>query len=654
MTAELDERELYIRDLVRIKFDEANGDKMKMEKNVVDRKIWNTEKNQSTKFNQLNSKGFTVKNVPVRESRLIDKCKNCKSIKLQNKYDKTLNTRTNFAVNTKSQLSLKNLERIDLYPELSEKSSEKKLRKVCKRADIDRSLIDAAVQTTSLCEIPKTSGVLSEEAKIPVQTNMTITDSQSDKNIGQKPKESFIDFLYHIEELDKNNKINENNAEKLENNSYVNDDSSEFEEVVGVDIEEIILDPPNIETLDKTLMNFDNKMEIIFRSTSELNSLLSIHTNKKIFENKSNKSRNIVNKVKFILKPRKRISSCESSESSETFYPPAKFSTPLIKSKNTDTSVQAELKIKSSSDNEIEGLFIPVTDSIIKNNPSKVLTMKNTMNSIEKNIEIIEKEINLCNINENLITIDNEDNKDENVDTNGTSLPSYSNDSIHESLNSDNSQKQLNSKIDCVNGQNKINIVVDNTSAIENKNEEMCKVVSLQVNAQNSQAENDNKRDLTNLEKINPTPGSSLNDRTSFDVSGIYSESFEDSVTELKSASCEVNKHDNKSKNFDENIIPNVQIIDNEKYEKSTETLTNNLNENKINPSISNDTEKSENNIVSNVTKKSHSTDKQVSEIFLINQQTVVTSASSSLSTKLSTKSKSNEAKVNLLNFNKL
>ncbi|KAK0093128.1 hypothetical protein PV326_014236 [Microctonus aethiopoides] len=670
--ADLDEDELYIRDIVTAQFQKANRQIFSNTISLAD-KTPNFVITSPPRMERIISKE-AIERGGIRYHGMNKKMETCKEC-LMSKDKQELREKISLEkfhsqkaarVDIKPQLTLKNVERLDLLP--TEINSETTMKNVktyefkgesTKPTTISESLIDVAIQT-SLCELSREDNVPSNkltelsvdflqsssskcvnQQEITKNSGMHLDESNrinhgkktSKEKNGEESKISFLDFLCHIADL---GKIEPSASERIaidRNNSDEYTQYSEDDKDIYYDFnpKKISLDPPNVKKLDDIMDDMDRKIEniskgietfendffplkihkqmindvsvatqFIDKNTSSLVAEKIIESPKRKFNGKKLNSRNKFHDaqatVKFLLRPRTRISSSESTESSEAILPPARFSTPLSNYRHVDVPA-INIEDKNSRDT-IEEFFIPITEPDLMNDTSNVPITRNKcspISSIDVNSSEIQNKINAVNPEMDSKSIV------ENIQSNAIepSLSPNLNQQSHENLESeiDNTQKNLDIKssdnkkdVDSeINmGHHLLKVAISSdikpVTVAENFQETLGNQfeennpnnlylhdsmqdkdpVDSDINETNNAIDDKEHSNMVILDKMNATSTElSIRDRTSLDVSAIYSESFEPSlVTELKSISKDIEIDKNKCSVLIEENSTKINLVD--------------------------------------------------------------------------------------------
>ncbi|XP_034947620.1 MATH and LRR domain-containing protein PFE0570w-like [Chelonus insularis] len=283
--------------------------------------------------------------------------------------------------------------------------------------------------------------------------------------------------------------------------------------------------------------------------------------------------------MKFILEPKSRISSYESV-SSDVFYQQARFSTPLNNYKNIEVSHHHHVNKKNVDINCCDHKKHSITEqksnvdvNIDVKNDVNVFITRNQLSSIsceEKNSELTKEKI-----------VDSQ--KEKNKDLKSTLVEKFNekSDCSNISENNDTDDQQHNiisNSVEHLSSNSPINshhVSISNNNKKSNPMNEIAekhhqeqseksvaddKITKHDHSSEGSDSEmakgkneaDENNLRINKVERNNKlTPASSKNDthnRTSYDISAIYSENFEDSVTEIKSI---LKEHDtDKSKSY--------------------------------------------------------------------------------------------------------
>ncbi|KAK0163042.1 hypothetical protein PV327_006753 [Microctonus hyperodae] len=707
--ADLDEDELYIRDIVSAQFQKANGQISSNTIFLAD-KTSNFVINSLPRTQRITSKE-TIERVGVRcheTKKKMESCKECLMSKDKQELRKKMllekfHSQKAARVDIKPQLTLKNMERLDLLPtEINCETTMKNVKtyefkgESTKPTIINESLIDVAIQT-SLCELSREDKVPSNKLTglsvdflqsssskcvnqqgITKNSGMHLNESKcinhkektSKEKNGEESKISFLDFLCHIADLEK---IESTTFERIATHGNNSDEYTQYSEgdkniYYDFNYKKISLELPNVRKFDDIMDNMDRKIEniskgieifeneffpvkihhkitddvpvatqFINKNTSSLIAEKIIESPKRKINIKKLNSRNKFNDaqtaVKFILKPRTRISSSESTESSETILPPARFSTPLSNYRYVDVPA-INIENKNSPD-IIEEIFIPITEPDLMNDISNVPITRNkfsSISSIDVNSPGIQNKITAVNIDtDSKSIVENDEEKSaKNIQSNAIepSLPPHLNQQSDENSKSkiDNTQKNLytklsdnkkdfDSEINMVDHHLKVVISSDikpvtiaenfqeslGNHSKENNPNNLNLHESMQdgdtansdIDEKNNSIDNKEHSNMVILDKMNVTSTElSIRDRTSLDVSAIYSENFEPSlVTELKSISKDIESDKNKSLVLIEENSTKINLIDEVIDEAKNIKIfaaetSNHLNENKKETSL--------------------------------------------------------------------
>ncbi|XP_057328546.1 myb-like protein D [Microplitis mediator] len=599
----LDGSELYIRDIVNTKFKEINRNKIPANNNYwcyenhIKCQPGNYELqkiNKSTFRNDIirkSSRDIKISHEPIKNDS--------KNVKLPQpkKYFKKGNLNTIDILTRSSQSSVMPSLKLDTLPNETnivkgnnDYFPELKINS-CKRKKKNENSIDTAVQT-SFQELPndKLPDLLNKSSESFIAKNISNsslpsckiksainTDKSNHKEISKnnldqqvlndnkKSKRSFIEFICQIAELEINNssEVKSGDFIKENQNDFNNNKSSDIE-IINNDFNrnKTKLNSREYKDVDERLNNLDIKIKNIVENTSKLDDQFRCYNNRNHIDfkinSKSNKRDNNFDGVKFPFKPRSRISSSEIIITSETFKSPERFSTPLNNCNYIDIPVNVDT---NNTCNDVEELSTSITKFDV-NNDSKVFITRNKFslstaieNSIDNSYEIIVNEkskIEFCLL-ETQKEINNKihSDKDNDFPKNYIVKKSYCEQDAknnHCSFNSSNVNNKNTS------GNNEKKEFESKKSSISNE-KELLESVRSQENIKNNNRKVDKTEDSGKFEKNNPTIESSkddLRDRTSFDVSAIYSESFEAaSLTEVESTLDEHKEiNDGKIENF--------------------------------------------------------------------------------------------------------
>ncbi|KAF7994000.1 hypothetical protein HCN44_011269 [Aphidius gifuensis] len=557
------EEDLYINDIVNEKFDEANG-KIKSISSI---------KNSTFLYHKKINK-------PKLSSPIIqknEKNKNCKkfidekneAIKNKEIINDKLCIKNGPKINIKNSLSIVNVDRHDIMPdnklssskfintkiyEFKHDSIDKKIIEVCK--------IDAAVQT-SLRDSSTNSFKFDEPLADPTRSQIDLDNNNVDQLTCPRADDEKIQTKLITPDDDNNNidNLNDESIEKSMKNNQETDviDSDNFKHEI------IELNSLKLNSFDEILSNMEEKIKAIAQAIDNFEniSLSDDDDNEKfpnkqidiIVDEKNDDDNDDDNSVKVLFRAR-TMSNSSSCISSEIFYPPNRFSTPLINSNQQDTNKNTKDIITTTITTTSEALIVNSNNDNFKI-PSVI--RKLTSSSSSSSLTDVKCQSTLFN-NKNsktTTTTSVKNNNKSSIDTNVTSFPTYSSEK-----SIDNYRSRLNSASKLYNEKEKyeINKVTNEMSSVKTlKNNKSLELILLDeslhdVVDDDEQKNNINKHDdiklsvkdktskhsvlSENTKGTNNTVGSYVSkDRTSYDLSGIYSEDFVCSLKNDKSIS---------------------------------------------------------------------------------------------------------------------
>ncbi|XP_074100753.1 uncharacterized protein LOC141528543 isoform X2 [Cotesia typhae] len=598
-----DESELYIREVVNTKFKELNRDILSLddnyysEGNEIEYQHCHCEQqnNNTIKLSRVFTLNNNNKQIITNEEQKSD---TESKPQLKVKIKKGILNKTDSIKSQSSQLSVISSLKLDLIsndnniinknnsniPELKNDSCERKQKK--------ESFVDIAVQT-SIQEIPHEKPVSLDKSKdLLTEKNISSDSITNDKikpekiNPGddkrqhlcktnfqqrltnentKKSNESFIEFMCRIVELETNNIIEMNTDDLIEENRHQLSYNKTIEDEIindDFDFNKVNLYSPKFEYVDKILNKFDEKMKTF---SENANKLVNVFSRIVVCNNKSNINLKITKNdnreknfdgAKLSFKAQTRNSSSETTITSESLKPTERFSTPL-----NNYSVNIDTKNIS---NDIEELSTPIIKPDI-NNDSKVFITRNKLSLSASTIENYDKvaahdesEIEL-HLSETLQKIEKQINEKNHLDE------------CHDFSYNDNDKEydcqqetEVNFKVpgnsfDITNHKiwdNKKKQFENTKSSISNE-KTLSKSVKLRPSSKNTplQINQNVEPDHVEINLVVDSSKDDLRDRTSFDVSAIYSESFETaSFSENENTLDELkNSNDDKIENFELN-----------------------------------------------------------------------------------------------------
>lgn len=590
---------MYIRDIVNTKFKEINRDKLSANNNY-----WCYENHikcqphnyELQKINKSTFRNDVIKkssrDIQISHEQIKNDSKNVK-LPQPKKYFKKGNLNTIDVLTRSSQSAVMPSLKLDILPnetnivgENNDDIPELIINSCKQKKTKNENSIDTAVQT-SFQELlnDKPPELLDKSSEFFIAKNISSsslpsckiksainTDKSNHKEISQnnfdqqvlsdnkKSKRSFIEFICQIAELEINNSSEVKSGDYIkENQNDFNNNKSSNIEIINNDFNwnKIKLNSREYKDVDERLNNLDIKIKNIIGNTSKLDDQFRCYNNRNHIDfkirSKSNKrDDNNFGGVKIPFKPRSRISSSEIT--SEIFKSPERFSTPLNNCNYIDIPVNVDTK---NTCNDVEELSTSITKFDV-NNDSKVFITRNKFSlstANENSDEIIvddKSKIDFCLL-ETQKEINNKihSDKDNDFSKNYTVKKLYCEQDAENDHFSSNSSNMNNKKIS---GNNEKKEFGSKKLSISNE-KKLLESVRSQENIKNNNKQVDKNEDSVNFEKNNLTVESSkddLRDRTSFDVSAIYSESFEAaSLTEVESTLEEHKEiNDGKIENF--------------------------------------------------------------------------------------------------------
>ncbi|XP_044583714.1 MATH and LRR domain-containing protein PFE0570w-like isoform X1 [Cotesia glomerata] len=598
-----DESVLYIREVVNTKFKELNRDILSLDDdycsdgNEIEYQNCHCEQrnNNTMRLPRVFTLNNNNKQIITNEEQ---KSGSESKPQLKVKKKKGILNKTDSIKSQSSQLSVTSSLKLDLLsndnniikknnsniPELKNDSCERKQKK--------ESPVDIAVQT-SIQETPhEKPASLDKSQDLLTGKNISSDSISNDKikpetinpgddkrqhlcktnfqqrHINENTKKSngsFIEFMCRIVELETNNVIEMNTDDLIEENRHQLSYNKTIEDELindDFDFNKINLYSPKFEHVDKILNKFDEKMKTF---SENANKLVNIFSRIIVCNNNSNVNLKITKSdtreknfdgVKLSFKAQTRNLSPETTITSKSLKPAERFSTLL-----NNYSVNIDTKNIS---NDIEEPPTPIIKPDI-NNDSKVFITRNKLSLSASTIENCDKvaaheksEIEL-HLSEILQTIQKQINEKRHSDE----CHDFSyNDNVKEfdcQQETEVNYKVLENSFNITNQKicdNKKNQFETTKSSFSNE-KTLSKSVKLRQSSKNTplQINQNVEPDYVEMNLVVDSSKDDVRDRTSFDVSAIYSESFETaSFSENENTLDELkNSNDDKIENFELN-----------------------------------------------------------------------------------------------------